>query len=364
MLDMASPIGLHWFWAGNRLAERATQTFVGFQQGVAPRFVRAQPPFGDEVRHSSPVLVIAAPGQGAQSPGFLAPWLEDATRFAALTALSQTAGLDLVHFGTQADAEAIRDTQVAQPLLVAAGLLTGGALLDAGVTPDLWVGHSVGELTVAGLSGALTPNDAMSVVAERGRAMAAASALAQTGMTAILGGDRDDVLRALAEHGLTPANDNGPGQVVAAGTMEQLAALAAEPPEKARVIPLSVAGAFHTLHMAPASERLAAVAATVTPGEISAPLVSNRDGGLVHDGEEALARIVGQVANPVRWDQCMETMVAEGVTGLLELTPAGTLTGIARRAMKGVATFALKTPDQLADAVAFCSEHSNAGSTP
>lgn len=325
--------------------------------------MRAERTEGRHLRHSRHVLVIAAPGQGAQTPGFLTPWLEDADRLAALTAFSQQADIDLVHFGTDADADAIRDTQVAQPLLVAAGLLTGGALLDAGVSPDVWVGHSVGELTVAGLSGAMRPADAITVVAERGRAMAAASAIAPTGMTAILGGDRDDVLRVVAAHGLTAANDNGPGQVVAAGTMEQLAQLAADPPEKARIIPLSVAGAFHTVHMASASERLAAVAASVSPGVMGAPLLSNRDGALVHDSADALARIVGQVANPVRWDLCMETLLNEGVTGLLELTPAGTLTGIARRAMKGVATFALKTPDQLADAVAFGLDHSTAGST-
>ena len=173
---------------------------------------------------------------------------------------SAAAGLDLTHFGTEADAEAIRDTQVAQPLLVAAGLLTGGALLAGGAVPDLWVGHSVGEITAAGLAGVLTSHEAMALVAERGRAMAEASAITQTGMTAVLGGDRDEVLATLATHGLTPANDNGPGQIVAAGTLDQLAALSENPPAKARIIPLSVAGAFHTQHMSPAIERLRAAA--------------------------------------------------------------------------------------------------------
>ncbi len=361
---MDSPIGSLWSWVDRRPASftKRLQGFVEFQQNVRASFVRAKRAFRRRVRHSRGVLVIAAPGQGAQTPGFLTPWIEDQARADALGAYASVANLDLVHFGTTADAEAIRDTQVAQPLLVAAGLLTGGALLDAGIAPDLWAGHSVGELTVAGLSGALSLDSAMAVVAERGRAMADASALSATGMTALLGGDRDEVLECLTRHGLTPANDNGPGQVVAAGTLEQLAALAADPPTKVRVIPLSVAGAFHTEHMSTAIERLSAITASVSPGEPSAPLVSNRDGAVVTSGAAALTRIVGQVANPVRWDLCMETLLAEGVTGFLELTPAGTLTGIARRAMKGVATFALKTPDQLADAITFCAEHSTARS--
>jgi len=326
-----------------------------------PSFVRVQRASPRRIRHSGHVLVIAAPGQGAQTPGFLSPWLDDPEAAAALVSYSEAAALDLVHFGTEADADAIRDTAVAQPLLVAAGLITGRALLRASGPhlpgPDLWAGHSVGELTAAGLAGVLTPGEAVALVAERGRAMAEASARTPTGMTAVLGGDRDEVLAALAAQGLTPANDNGPGQIVAAGTLEQLAAFASDPPEKARLIPLSVAGAFHTTHMAPAIERLAAAALDIAPVDPRVPLVSNQDGAVVSDGAEVLRRIVGQVANPVRWDLCMDTLVARGVTGLLEVSPAGTLTGIARRALKGVATFALKTPDQLTDARAFCAEH-------
>lgn len=326
--------------------------------------MRVQRACGAWIRHSGRVLVIAAPGQGAQTPGFLAPWLDDPDAAEALAGYSEAAGLDLMHFGTEADADAIRDTAVAQPLLVAAGLITGQALLRADVSdPDLMVGHSVGELTAAGLAGVLTPHEALRLVAERGRAMADASARTPTGMTAILGGDRDEVLAALAAQGLTPANDNGPGQIVAAGTLEQLAALSENPPGKARLIPLSVAGAFHTAHMAPAIERLAAAALDVSPADPRVPLVSNQDGAVVSDGAEVLRRIVGQVANPVRWDLCLGTLLARGITGLLEVSPAGTLTGIARRALKGVATFALKTPDQLTDARAFCDEHAAGRST-
>jgi [acyl-carrier-protein] S-malonyltransferase len=218
-------------------------------------------------------------------------------------------------------------------------------------------GHSVGELTAAAGARVITAEQAMVLVRERGRAMATASAATPTSMTAVLGGDRDEVLAKVAEHGLTAANDNGPGQVVAAGTVEQLQAFADDPPPKARLVPLSVAGAFHTDHMAPAVDVLAGLAKSVSTHDPRTPVISNRDGKVVRDGRDVLQRIVTQVSTPVRWDLCMETMLDLGVTGLLELPPAGTLTGIARRAMKGVETFALKTPDQLDDARAFCDKH-------
>ena len=305
------------------------------------------------------MLVIVAPGQGAQSPGFLQPWLEVPGFAERLDALSTVAGLDLAHVGTEADAETIRQTQVAQPLLVATGLLVGLDLAptDAPGVVGALAGHSVGELTVAGLSGALSTEDAVRLVRERGEAMADAAAATPTSMTAVLGGDRDEVLAAIAAHGLTPANDNGPGQIVAAGTVEQLAAFAETPPAKARLIPLSVAGAFHTDHMAPAVARVEVLAASVSPRDPHTRLVSNSDGQVVTTGSDVLARIVAQISRPVRWDLCMDTMVELGVTGLLELPPAGTLTGIAKRAMKGVETFALKTPDQLDDARAFLARH-------
>jgi [acyl-carrier-protein] S-malonyltransferase len=316
------------------------------------------------------VLVIVAPGQGAQTPGFLTPWLEDPTFAERLEWLSTVAGLDLAHYGTEADADAIRDTQIAQPLLVATGLVAALELFphpaDAFTRIGAVAGHSVGELTAAAGARAITAEQAMVLVRERGRAMAEAAAVTPTGMTAVLGGDRDQVLETLAKHGLTPANDNGPGQVVAAGTVEQLAALAADPPPKARLTPLSVAGAFHTEHMEPAVARLARLARAVSTHDPRSPVISNRDGTLVHDGREVVDRIVGQIASPVRWDLCMTTMEDLGVTGVLEMPPAGTLTGILKRNLKGVETFALKGPDQLDDARAFCEKHGeeNAFDTP
>jgi [acyl-carrier-protein] S-malonyltransferase len=215
----------------------------------------------------------------------------------------------------------------------------------------------VGELTAAAGARAITAEQAMVLVRERGKAMASAAAEKPTSMTAVLGGDRDEVLAKLEQHGLTAANDNGPGQIVAAGTVEQLTALSDDPPAKARLTPLSVAGAFHTEHMAPAVDVLGRLARSVSTHDARTPIISNRDGQVVHEGAEMLRRIVTQVRNPVRWDLCMETMLDIGVTGMLEMPPAGTLTGIARRAMKGVETFALKTPDQLDDARAFIDKH-------
>ena len=307
------------------------------------------------------MLVIVAPGQGAQTPGFLTPWLEDPTFAARFQWLSTVAGLDLAHYGTQADAETIRRTEIAQPLLVATGLIAALELFphptDAFQRVGAVAGHSVGEIGAAAGARVITAEQAMVLVRERGAAMAAAAGRTPTGMTAVLGGDREEVLATLERHGLTPANENGPGQVVAAGTTGQLAGLADEPPAKARLVPLSVAGAFHTHHMEPAVSHLASLARSVSTHDPRTAFISNRDGQVVHDGREVLSRLVGQIAAPVRWDLCMDTMLDLGVTGILEMPPAGTLTGIAKRALKGVDTFALKSPDQLDEARAFVDKH-------
>ncbi|GAA4567491.1 ACP S-malonyltransferase [Planotetraspora kaengkrachanensis] len=290
------------------------------------------------------MLVIAAPGQGAQTPGFLAPWLEIPEFRDRISAWSEIVGLDLIAYGTTADADEIRDTAVAQPLLVAAALAAYDVL---GVTPNLVAGHSVGELAAAAMAGVLTREEALGLVRERGQAMAKAASVTETGMLAVLGGTEDEVLAAIAAQGLTPANINGAGQIVAGGTLEQLEAFKADPPAKARLIPLSVAGAFHTVHMAPAVDQLRQAAAGIKPGDPAVKLLSNSDGALVDGGSDFVDRLVKQVANPVRWDACMATMAAEGVTAMIELLPGGTLTGLARRGLPGVRTVALKTPDNL-----------------
>jgi [acyl-carrier-protein] S-malonyltransferase len=310
------------------------------------------------------VLVVVAPGQGAQSPGFLEPWLEDETFADRLNWLSAVAGLDLAHYGTEADADTIRDTAIAQPLLVASGMLAALSLFphpaDAFGRVGAVAGHSVGEITAAAGARVITAEQAMVFVRERGRSMAEAAASAETSMSAVLGGDRDEVMAKLEQHGLTAANDNGPGQIVAAGTKEQLAALEDDAPEKARVKALSVAGAFHTEHMASAVDTLARLSRAISTHDPRTRLLSNRDGQVVHHGQDVLGRLVSQVRNPVRWDLCMQTMADLGVTGMVEMPPAGTLTGIAKRGLKGVETFALKTPDQLDEARAFVDKHGSA----
>ncbi|MCE1174469.1 MAG: acyltransferase domain-containing protein [Propionibacteriales bacterium] len=312
------------------------------------------------------MLAIVAPGQGAQTPGFLAPWLTE-SRFAdRLAWLSTVAGIDLAHYGTEADAETIRDTAIAQPLLVAAGLLTALELFpqpaDGFQRTGVAAGHSVGEITAAAAVGVLSAEQAMVFVRERGQQMAVASAARPTSMMAVIGGDPAEVLAAIEAQGLTAANNNGSGQIVAAGTVEQLAALQANPPAKARLIQLSVAGAFHTVHMEPAVAHLAKLAKAITTHDPRTRLLSNADGQVVQSGREYLKRLVNQVANPVRWDLCLESMADLGVTGLLELPPSGTLTGIAKRNLKGVELFSLNTPDQIPAAQEFVAKHGDTAS--
>ncbi|CAL9585896.1 Malonyl CoA-acyl carrier protein transacylase [Streptomyces sp. enrichment culture] len=300
------------------------------------------------------MLVLVAPGQGAQTPGFLTPWLELPGAADRVAAWSDAIGLDLAHYGTKAGADEIRDTAVAQPLLVAAGILSATALgmhasaADAAGTPGAVAGHSVGEITAAAFAGVLDDTAALTLVRKRGLAMAEAAAITATGMSALLGGDPEVSVAHLEKLGLTPANVNGAGQIVAAGTLEQLAALNEDKPEGVRkIVPLKVAGAFHTHHMAPAVDKLAEAARELTPADPKVPYVSNKDGRTVATGDEVVSRLVGQVANPVRWDLCMETFKELGATALLEVCPGGTLTGLAKRALPGVKTLALKTPDDL-----------------
>jgi len=319
------------------------------------------------------MLLLAAPGQGAQAPGFLGEWLELPGFADRLGALSELAGCDLIRCGTTADAEEIRDTAIAQPLLVAAAVtaaaeLLGGAdqadeLADAALAAGVGAtaGHSVGELAAGAIAGTLSAEDAVRLVRVRGQAMAQAAAAELTGMTAVLGGDEQDVLAAIEAHGLTPANVNGAGQIVAAGTLEQLAAFAADPPPRARLRPLSVAGAFHTSHMAPAVDALRAAADGMAVRSPALALLSDRDGAVVRSGGDWMERIVTQVSAPVRWDMCMQAMADLGVTALIELPPAGTLTGLARRGLPGVQTVALKTPGDLDQARAMLAAEHDAG---
>jgi [acyl-carrier-protein] S-malonyltransferase len=304
------------------------------------------------------VLAVLSPGQGSQKPGFLSPWLELNGAESRLRWWSALAGVDLIHLGTRAGADEIKDTARTQPLLVAAALLAAEHLpmYDVGLV----AGHSIGELGAAALAGVLPAESAITLAGVRGREMAAACALEPTGMSAVLGGDPDEVTAAIDAFGLYPANRNGAGQTVAAGSLDALAKLSAEPPARARVIALQVAGAFHTPFMAPAEQALAAVAAGVTVTDPARIILSTLDGSAVIHGRELLQRLVRQVTAPVRWDLCMRTLRDLGVTGIIELPPAGTLAGLIKRELKGDGApeiVTLNTPDDLAAARDLIARH-------
>jgi [acyl-carrier-protein] S-malonyltransferase len=301
------------------------------------------------------VLAIIAPGQGSQTPGMLNSWIQDPSLKELLLSWSDAIGLDLLHLGTDADAEEIKDTANAQPLIVAASLLGAHALgiKNFAVTS----GHSVGELAAAALSGAISESDALRIVRTRGLEMAKAAATSPSGMSAVLGGDRAEVLAAIAALKLVAANDNGAEQIVAAGDLQALGSLNENPPAGARVRALAVAGAFHTQFMQPAVEPLRALATTVPTHPVVIQVISNKDGQVVRDGAEVLNRIVNQIANPVRWDLCMETLKSLGVTGVIELPPAGTLVGLLKRAVSEIETFALKSAEDLEAAREFVGRH-------
>ena len=299
------------------------------------------------------MLAIIAPGQGAQTPGMLAPWIEDEASKALLIQWSDAIGLDLIHLGVHADAEEIKDTSHAQPLIVAAGLLSARAL-NLSQKYSFVAGHSVGEITAAAIAGVLTPLDAMKLVRTRGLEMAKAAAVTPSGMSAVLGGDREVVLKAITDAGLVAANDNGGGQIVAAGDLNALASLA---PEGARVRALAVAGAFHTSFMEAAVEPMRTLAANINVSDSSVGVLSNKDGAVLTSGREILDRIVQQIANPVRWDLCMQTLADQGVTGVIEVAPAGTLVGLIKRAIPAVAQLALKSPAELEAATSFAVTH-------
>ena len=301
------------------------------------------------------MLAIIAPGQGSQTPGMFNSWVTNPIFHELLSKWSMRIDLDLIRLGTTADAEEIKDTANAQPLILAASLLGAHAL---GIKNFSFTsGHSVGELAAAAISGAISDEDALRLVRARGLEMAKAAALSPAGMSAVLGGDREIVLKKLNELQLVAANDNGGGQIVAAGDLAALAALSENPPEGARVRALAVAGAFHTPFMTPAVEPLRTLAATISITPTAISVISNKDGEVVTDGAQVLTRIVNQIANPVRWDLCMETMKKLGITGVIELPPAGTLVGLLKHGAPEIETFALKSADDVSAAKEFAGRH-------
>ena len=307
------------------------------------------------------MIVVVCPGQGSQTPGFMLPWLDLPAFRTSIESMQAASSVDLVEHGTVSDADTIRDTAVAQPLIVSAGVATLAALFNqSGLVSEKIsgvAGHSVGEITAAVASGVFTAEQGIKFVKERGDAMALAAGLEPTSMAAILGGDQATVEARLAELGLEPANYNGGGQIVAAGSAAGIAELQAEGPAGSRVIPLQVAGAFHTRYMAPAVSTLAAYAAGLTVEDPIAKLWTNAGGRSITSGPEFVELMVNQVKSPVRWDLCMEAMVQAGVTALIEVAPAGTLVGLAKRSMPGIETLAIKSPENLDAAIALIANH-------
>ena len=289
------------------------------------------------------MLLVACPGQGSQTPGFLSPWLEIPSFATRIGQYSEAIGLDLIKHGTVSDADTIRDTAIAQPLIVAASLASAAEL---GAKLTAVAGHSVGEVAAASLAGILSELDALRLVKKRGDAMANAAALDHTSMAAVLGGEEAVVLERLEELNLTPANFNGAGQIVAAGRADAIAQLVAEGPAGSRVIQLQVAGAFHTDFMKPAVNELADFVSSLELQDPTCKIWTNLDGSQVDSGKVFVDLLVGQVANSVRWDLCMQSFQTQ-VTAMIEVSPAGTLAGLAKRAMPGTEILALKTPDQL-----------------
>ena len=303
------------------------------------------------------MLALLFPGQGSQTPGMLTPWLNEETKKTVAT-WSLHIDLDLERLGTTASADEIKDTANAQPLIVAAGLLGAQALQLSKFA--VVAGHSVGEITAAAVSGLLSPAHALELVRQRGIAMAKAASQVETGMAAVLGGDRNEVLNSIKNFDLIPANDNGAGQIVAAGSLEQLDKLIENPPAGARVRALAVAGAFHTHYMQSAVSHVSEFVSKMQIKEPNSQLLSNRDGAVVASGKDAIDRIVNQIANPVRWDLCMQSLQELGITGAIEFPPAGTLVGLLKRATPGIETFAIKSPEDLPSAKEFAIKHGGA----
>ena len=305
------------------------------------------------------MIALSCPGQGAQTPGFLTPWLELESFKTEIEKYSAILDMDLVHFGTEADADQIKDTKIAQPLIVAASMASHAALISALQDDSMFegvAGHSVGEIAAANIAGVLDTEAALKFVKARGEQMAMAASLEASSMAAVVGGEQDIVLEHLSNLGLFAANFNGKGQIVAAGSSPKIQELISSAPAGTRVVGLAVAGAFHTPFMESAKVALGSLASSIRTENPKLLLWSNSDGSRVDSGDKFLDLLINQVSKPVRWDKTMDSMVSDGVSAVIELLPGGTLTGIAKRAMPSVATLALKSPEDIAKAVSFVRE--------
>lgn len=318
-------------------------------------------------RQDKEVLAIVSPGQGAQSPQMLRSWLEDSKGKELLEQMSDFGGIDLIGLGTNAGASEIKNTEVSQPLIISASLLSSELLDFENLPIDrnacVVAGHSVGEFVAAKLSKALDLKTAIELVVARGKAMGIAAANhLETGMSAILGGDKDSVIKEIVKAGLVPANVNADGQIVAAGEKSRLESLMQNPPAGTKVRPLDVSAAFHTPFMTSAKNSLIQLFDSKTFSDLEIKMISNRDGEFVFSAKDLKERLLSQIDLPVRWDLCQKKFKLLGVTGLLELAPAGVLTGIAKRELPEVEVFAIKSLSDIQSARDFILNHASDGS--
>ncbi len=304
------------------------------------------------------MLSIVTPGQGSQTSGMYSTWITDTANKDLIAKYSELIDLDLFHYGTSASQTEITATNIAQPLLTALAFMSFGKLEVNSNSNIIYSGHSVGEFSAASLAGFYSDKTAMKLVNVRGKAMAEAAASNNaTGMSAVLGGDKAEVIRHIEQFDLVPANVNSNGQIVASGLLTNLEKLSENPPTSTKVRKLEVAGAFHSQFMKSAESELEKEFAQVEVTDSNSSFISNKDGQIVKDSSELKNRLITQITSPVRWDLCQVKMIELGVTGMLELAPAGVLTGIAKREMPGVELFAVKSPEDIPGAQAFIDKH-------
>jgi [acyl-carrier-protein] S-malonyltransferase len=306
------------------------------------------------------LLAVVAPGQGSQSVGMLSPWVTDSKAKELVESWSSLISVDLLKLGQSGNAEEIKSTDNAQLLIFITSILSS-LHLDFQNAKDgsiIFAGHSVGEFAAYSIAGAFESDQALKIVARRGQSMlAATNAFSKTGMSAVLGGNKDEVISYLREFDLIPANINSNGQIIAAGTLENLDRLANTPLTGTRVRPLEVSAAFHTKYMEPAISQFKEIFNEIKINNSSQIILSNKNGEVLSNPVEIIENLINQVISPVRWDLCQAKMVDLGVTGMLELAPGGTLCGIAKKEIPSVETFAIKSPEDIQGANDFIRKH-------
>ena len=273
------------------------------------------------------------PGQGSQKLGMLDLIPENDTFVRLLDAAEALSGLDLRVLAAAGEPDELADTRVAQPLLYLADWAWGIALMDCRVVPDVLAGHSLGELAALALAGVYSVEAGLELVVERSRLMAMTAANTPGGMSAVLGLPAAAILEAIdGLEGVWVANDNSAGQVVISGTESGIEAATAKLTEVGarRIIPLKVAGPFHSPLMEPARAAFEDIVRQAEFNNASIPVVQNTSPTPVTDAELIRERLMTQITSPVRWTETLSTLVADGPIVLIESGPGTVLRGLAR----------------------------------